>query len=132
MESNDRPRSRGSNREEADMAISDVEQVRTIVFFQNSTSCRLIPKEKFERIFKACLKVPSDNESSTPSQPTKIVTNGHLQGSEKNETRLKQILESKRLNRQNKENVDNSGAKADLRQQLDKQYPEPPSPDKTV
>ena len=33
MESNDRPRSRGSNREEADMAISDVEQVRTIIFF---------------------------------------------------------------------------------------------------
>ena len=30
MESSDRPRSRGSNREEADMAISDVEQVSTI------------------------------------------------------------------------------------------------------
>ena len=81
---------------------------------------------------KLLLQVPSDNESSTPSQPTKIIANGHLQGSEKNETRLKQILESKRLNRQNKENVDNSGAKADLRQQLDKQYPEPPSPDQTV
>ena len=70
------------------------------------------------------LQLPSDNESSTPSNPTtKLVNNGQLQGSEKNETRLKQILESKRLNRQNKENINE-----DLRAQLDKKYPEPPSP----
>ena len=75
--------------------------------------------------------MPSDNESSTKSNP-KLVSNGQLQGSEKKETRLKQILESKRLNRQNKESSENTGAKSDLRAQLDAQYPEPPSPSKSV